>query len=132
MQLIHDYMNREDTTVPDGTPIQVHGCGEFFPLSASGEKVDQSTPDGKHIQQDRRVEVFLFPSEVGVLPPVPGEKASSRGEKEYPEWRFRAIDFELLGFSMILWIDDDSLAQVTDGDAPPGSEDHGPENADAV
>ena len=132
MQLIYDYMNREDTTVPDGTPIQVHGCGEFFPLSASGEKVDQTTPDGKHIQEDRRVEVFLFPKELGVLPPVPGDKASGRGEKEYPEWRFRAIDFELLGFSMILWIDDDSLAQVTDGDAPPGSEDHGPENADAV
>ena len=50
MQLIYDYMNREDTTVPDGTPVQVHGCGEFFPLSASGEKVDQSTPDGQHIQ----------------------------------------------------------------------------------
>jgi len=96
MQLIYDYMNREDTTVPDGTPIQVHGCGEFFPLSASGETVDQSTPDGKHIQEDRRVEVFLFPSEIGVLPPVPGEKASGRGEKEYPEWRFRAIDFDLL------------------------------------
>ncbi len=96
MQLIYDYMNREDTTVPDGTPIQVHGCGEFFPLSASGEKVDQTTPDGQHIQKDRRVEVFLFPSELGVLPPVPGEKASGRGEKEYPEWRFRAVDFDLL------------------------------------
>ena len=95
MQLIYDYMNREDTTVPDGTPVQVHGCGEFFPLSASGEKVDQSTPDGQHIQKDRRVEVFLFPSELGVLPPVPGETASGRGEKEYPEWRYRSVELRV-------------------------------------
>ena len=88
-------MNREDTTVPDGTPVQVHGCGEFFPLSASGETIDQSTPDGQHIQEDRRVEVFPFPSELGVLPPVPGEKASGRSELEYPEWRYRSVELRV-------------------------------------
>ena len=94
-QLILDYMHREDTTVPDGTAIQVHGCGEFFPLDPSGEGLSSSAPDGQHVQQDRRVEVFLFPGEIGMLPPVPGDKAS-QGEAEYPEWRRRSIDFELL------------------------------------
>ncbi len=91
MQLIYDYMNREDTTAPAATPVQVHGCGEFFPLDPTGEEIDETTPDGQHIQRDRRVEVFLFPSEIGVLPPVPGEKAT-KDEGSYPEWRRRSVE----------------------------------------
>lgn len=93
-QLILDYMHREDTTVPAGTPIHVHGCGEYFPLDSSGENLDANPADGQHEQEDRRVEVFLFPREVGVLPPVPGAKAK-KGEKEYPEWRYRAVELKL-------------------------------------
>jgi outer membrane protein OmpA-like peptidoglycan-associated protein len=90
-QLILDYMHRPDTTVPDGTTIQVHGCGEFFPLDASEEALDTNAPDEDAEQRNRRVEVFLFPKEVGILPPVPGEKAK-KGEPEYPEWRRRSVD----------------------------------------
>jgi hypothetical protein len=93
-QLILDYMHREGTTVPQGTPILVHGCGEYFPLESTGENLDTNAADGKHEQEDRRVEVYLFPRELGVLPPVPGEKAK-KGEKEYAEWRGRATEFDL-------------------------------------
>jgi DNA-dependent RNA polymerase auxiliary subunit epsilon len=70
------------------------------------------------IQEDRRVEVFLFPSELGVLPPVPGEKATGRGEKEYPEWRFRAVDFDLLteaDFEYRVRLHDDSRTPMSEG-----------------
>src|SRR5664280_172556 len=73
-QLIADYMFRDGTSVPDGTAIQVHGCGEFFPLTTDEEHVDKNAVDNKREQRNRRVEVFLFPSEVGMLPPVPGER----------------------------------------------------------
>jgi outer membrane protein OmpA-like peptidoglycan-associated protein len=97
-QLILDYMHREDTTVPDGTTIEVHGCGEFFPLddaeSASDDTTENEPADGQDQPEDRRVEVFLFPKEIGIAPPVPGDKAS-QGEKEYPEWRRRAVKADL-------------------------------------
>jgi hypothetical protein len=93
-QLILDYMHREDTTVPAGTPIQVYGCGEFFPLDASEQHVDPNAPDEDEEQRNRRVEVFLFPRELGLLPPVPGEKAT-KGEADYAEWRARSVDFDL-------------------------------------
>jgi outer membrane protein OmpA-like peptidoglycan-associated protein len=105
LQLILDYMNREDTTVPDGTTIQVHGCGEFFTLDKTEEALDPHSPDNKREQRNRRVEVFLFPKEVGILPPVPGETAE-KGEKEYPEWRLRSVDYDLLAVndSLARWI----------------------------
>ena len=90
-QLIYDYMSREDTTVPEGAVIEVHGCSEFFPLDSTEECLAPNSPDEDAEQRDRRVEVFLFPKEVGILPAVPGEQAT-RGEPEYPEWRFRAVD----------------------------------------
>jgi len=63
-QLILDYMHREDTTVPDDTAIQVHGCGEFFTLTKDEEHVATSAPDEDEEQRNRRVEVFIFPKEV--------------------------------------------------------------------
>lgn len=94
-QLILDYMHREGATVPEGTSIQVHGCGEYFPLDATSETLDTNAADGQHEQEDRRVEVYLFPNELGVLPPIPGEKAT-KGEPEYPEWRLRSVRFDWL------------------------------------
>ncbi len=93
-QLILDYMHREDTTVPAGTAIAVHGCGELFPLDESGTELDPAAQDGQDQPEDRRVEVFLFPKEIGIAPPVPGDKAS-QGEEEYPEWRRRAVEADL-------------------------------------
>ena len=50
-QLVLDYMHRENTSVPDDTAIQVHGCGEFFTLTADGEHLATSL--------DFHVEEFL-------------------------------------------------------------------------
>lgn len=103
-QLVLDYMHREDTTVPPGTSIQVHGCGEYFPLESSGETLDTTAADGQYEQEDRRVEVYLFPKELGLLPPLPGDKAE-RGEQEYPEWRHRSVDLRfgaLCGPQMVI------------------------------
>jgi outer membrane protein OmpA-like peptidoglycan-associated protein len=88
-QLILDYMNREGSTVPDGTTLEVHGCGEYFPLDSSGTALDTAALDGQHESEDRRVEVYFFPKELGILPPVPGPTAT-RSEPEYPEWRGRS------------------------------------------
>ena len=105
LQLILDYMHRENTTVPNGTTIQVHGCGEFFTLDQTEEALDPHAPDNTREQRNRRVEVFLFPKEVSILPPVPGETAE-KGEKEYPEWRLRSVDYDLLTVndSLARWI----------------------------
>jgi outer membrane protein OmpA-like peptidoglycan-associated protein len=93
-QLILDYMHREDTTVPEGTVIKVHGCGELFPLDPSGAAVDTNAEDGQDQPEDRRVEVFLFPKEIGIAPPPPGDKAT-KDEPEYLEWRRRSAEVEL-------------------------------------
>jgi hypothetical protein len=52
-------MHREGTTVPQGTPILVHGCGEYFPLESTGQALDAKPADGKHEQEDRRVSLAV-------------------------------------------------------------------------
>ena len=32
-QLVGDYMNFDDTTLPEGITLVTHGCGENFPLA---------------------------------------------------------------------------------------------------
>jgi hypothetical protein len=72
--LIKAYMGLDGTTLPGGTTLTTHGCGENFPIDATGEKVRDT--------ENRRVEVFLFD---GPVTPLPG-KTSARGSKEYPQW----------------------------------------------
>ena len=95
-QLIGDYIHWGGATVPEGTTIEVHGCGEFFPLEESGEALDEDAKDGQDEAEDRRVEVFLFPKETGIAPPVPGDKAT-KGEEEYLEWRRRSVEVDFSG-----------------------------------
>jgi outer membrane protein OmpA-like peptidoglycan-associated protein len=76
-RLIEEYMKLDGTTLPLGTEVVTHGCGESFPAEA--------TADGVSSAANRRVEVFLFEAKTGVVPAPPG-KVSKRGSKEYPEW----------------------------------------------
>jgi outer membrane protein OmpA-like peptidoglycan-associated protein len=92
-QLVGDYMHLGGATVPKEAKIEVHGCGEFFPLADADEDAESEEDDGQDDAHDRRVEVFLFPKEVGIAPPVPGDTAS-KGEAEYPEWRTRSIELD--------------------------------------
>jgi outer membrane protein OmpA-like peptidoglycan-associated protein len=103
-QLVLDYMNREGTTLPAGTPVEIHGCGEYFPLDASGLALDTNALDGQHEPIDRRVEVYFFPKELGVLPPVPAVKAR-KTEGEYPEWRYRSTEVEFVAGPAPEWVE---------------------------
>jgi outer membrane protein OmpA-like peptidoglycan-associated protein/phage baseplate assembly protein gpV len=80
-KLIEKYMQTDGTTLPAGTPIQHHGCGEHHP--------EIETPDGVAEPENRRVELFFF--EGPVDPPSPGP-CPSGGCTQYPEWRKRVIE----------------------------------------
>jgi hypothetical protein len=81
--LITEYMAADGSTLPASIDPLIHGCGENFPLeSESGQ------PNHAH---DRRVELFFFDGDLGILPPPPGE-LSPPGSTEYPEWRRRSIE----------------------------------------
>lgn len=74
-ELITEYMNADDTTLPEGTEIITHGCGEHFPAVKPGD-------DGAE-EINRRVEVFFFP---GAIEPEPKSPTSSAGDPFYPAW----------------------------------------------
>jgi outer membrane protein OmpA-like peptidoglycan-associated protein len=74
--LVTRYMATDDTTLPAGTPIQHHGCGEFHPVVA--------TQDGAAEAENRRVEVFFFEGDVD---PAPQARCPQGGCPEYPKWR---------------------------------------------
>ena len=96
-QLVGDYMNHDETSLPEGIEIVTHGCGENFPLSEGGFSLDSDPENPKEDQSDRRVELFFFDERFGIQPPPPG-KNSKPGSKEYPEWRRRQgreFDFDL-------------------------------------
>lgn len=80
-QLIGEYMALIGAAVPSDVTMTVHGCGEAFPLEATGDDVTSA--------QNRRVEVYFFDKALGVQPPAPGA-TSKPGSPEYPEWVKRA------------------------------------------
>lgn len=77
--LIVSYMSLDNTSLPEGTEITTHGCGEFFP------EVEADANDAKN----RRVELFFFAD--AITPPVPG-KLSAKGSTEYPQWKASAME----------------------------------------
>jgi outer membrane protein OmpA-like peptidoglycan-associated protein len=79
--LIAKYMGLDGTTLPAGTTLTTHGCGENFPVDATG--------DGVRDRDNRRVEIFLFDGPI--VPPPPG-KTSARGSKEYPQWLAKVVE----------------------------------------
>jgi hypothetical protein len=88
-QLITEYMALDAARLDDkelAIRITTHGCGENFPLDASGQALDSAPPDGKSDGGDRRVELFFFDVEFGILPAPPG-KNSGAGSSAYPAWR---------------------------------------------
>lgn len=84
-ELIKQYMAEDGTTLPNTIEVTVHGCGEHFPLDATGALATEA-PDETEDAFDRRVELFFFNGKDGIQPPPQG-KNSQKGSKEYPEWR---------------------------------------------
>ncbi len=108
--LIKEYMGLDDTTLPEDSQVTVHGCGENFPLDEAGESVDDDAPDEFEDAVDRRVELFFFEGDLGVLPPPPGDNSTGDSE-HYPEWRKRARETHefVAGGEIIKLVLDDPL-----------------------
>jgi N-acetylmuramoyl-L-alanine amidase len=81
-ELVPAYMAVDETTLPAGTTIRTHGCGEYHPTV--------ETADGVSEAQNRRVEVFFFAEGVDPLPQAtcPGPD----GCAEHGEWLLSVVD----------------------------------------
>lgn len=74
-ELIRAYMAQDETTLPEGTRIEVHGCGESHPEVETGDDATEA--------ENRRVEVFLFEHGIG---PEPQAECPDGGCAEWDEW----------------------------------------------
>ncbi|MBS2022676.1 MAG: carboxypeptidase regulatory-like domain-containing protein [Deltaproteobacteria bacterium] len=72
--LIKDYMALDGTTLPAGTKLLTHGCGESHPEVPTGDNVDEP--------RNRRVEVFFFEGDIAPPPRTPCNNCP-----EYPQWK---------------------------------------------
>jgi outer membrane protein OmpA-like peptidoglycan-associated protein len=88
-ELIFEYMSLDGVSLKDQKDflidIQVHGCGENFPLDKTGLELDARAASERNDERDRtdrRVELFFFDEEYG---PVPAP-TSAKGQ-EYLTWR---------------------------------------------
>ena len=78
--LVTDYMGLDGVTIPASMRVEVHGCGEHFPL-----EIPEDDPELAAVS-DRRVELFFFADGLGALPPPPAETSTS-GSPHYPQWQ---------------------------------------------
>jgi len=79
--LVTDYMAIDGTSLPPGTVVKTHGCGESHPADAIGDNVDD--------QDNRRVEIFLF--EGPIDPPPVASCPVPSGCSEYAQWLERTV-----------------------------------------
>lgn len=91
--LVTEYMALHQAAVPEEMTVEVHGCGEYFPLVGSDDPPARAASRRVQDATDRRVELFVFADGLGVLPP-PAGRSSREGATEYPEWlsRVRSMD----------------------------------------
>ena len=91
-KLIQEYMALDGASLEDsGIKIDAvaHGCGENFPLDdADDTQLAVAPADNKPDPIDRRVELFFFDDDFGIVPAPPGDN-SGPGSTQYPAWRKR-------------------------------------------
>jgi outer membrane protein OmpA-like peptidoglycan-associated protein len=92
-KLVKEYMGLDHATLQEAGKIEAsaHGCGENFPLDEEEGELDDAPKDDNQDAGGRRVELFFFDSEFGILPPPKGDNCKS-GSKEYPRWRERVME----------------------------------------
>jgi hypothetical protein len=107
-ELVAAYMAQPGTTLPAGTPLETHGCGEWHPVVP--------TPDGVAHPKNRRVELFFFDGPVD--PPAPAS-CPSPGCTAYPEWVKRSvktIDLEKEPGDLTVLVRDHTGAPIAESD----------------
>jgi outer membrane protein OmpA-like peptidoglycan-associated protein len=80
-KLVERYMKSPGTSLPVGTRVMHHGCGESHPV--------KHTADGAAAAENRRVEVFFFE---GPVEPQPPATCPAGGCAAYPAWRKRVVE----------------------------------------
>jgi outer membrane protein OmpA-like peptidoglycan-associated protein len=88
-ELIAAYMALDGAELDAGeyrVAATIHGCGENFPLDDSQGSLEQKPANDNEDASDRRVELFFFEPEFGIVPKPPGEN-SKKGSTQYPAWR---------------------------------------------
>ncbi|HYP87376.1 MAG TPA: peptidoglycan-binding protein, partial [Polyangiaceae bacterium] len=80
-QLVTEYMALDQTSLPKGTKIVAHGCGENFLADETGDGVADAA--------NRRAELFFFDKKLGIQPPPQGQN-SGPNSTDYPEWKRRS------------------------------------------
>ncbi|MBC8070173.1 MAG: hypothetical protein IAG13_17700 [Deltaproteobacteria bacterium] len=131
--LVGEYMALDGTTLPGDITVDVHSCGDAFPLPEAPLD-EQSAADRHSHQEHRRVELLFFADGLGVLPP-PAGATSSAGSIEYPEWIRRArrvVDLSAEGstkeVTMLEMADalfrTDSCVIAPEGEDPSGNREH--------
>jgi outer membrane protein OmpA-like peptidoglycan-associated protein len=96
--LIQKYMATDGTTLPAGTTVATHGCGETHP--------SVQTADSVALADNRRVELFFFR---GPVKPPPQDPCPSGGCPEYPQWleeTFRTIDVNSVPEVVVFIVDE--------------------------
>ena len=78
--LVLSYMQIPDTTLPPGTVLKTHGCGEFHLAVQTADNVDEP--------RNRRVEIYFFENRID---PPPRARCPSPGCPEYPIWFARTV-----------------------------------------
>jgi outer membrane protein OmpA-like peptidoglycan-associated protein len=90
-QLITEYMQLDGVNLIEDQAlnlvIESHGAGESFPLDETGLALDQIAVDNVDDVFNRRVELFFFDEDFGIVP-APGAPDGP----EYLEWRKRAVE----------------------------------------
>jgi outer membrane protein OmpA-like peptidoglycan-associated protein len=92
-QLITEYMALDGVSLEEQEfeiEATAHGCGEHFPADDSGSELEAAPEPEKRDPGDRRVELFFFDSEFGIVPEPSGSN-SKAGSAEYPKWRNSAV-----------------------------------------
>jgi outer membrane protein OmpA-like peptidoglycan-associated protein len=83
LALVKAYMQLEGTSLPAGTPLLAHGCGQTHPLP---ETRDESKADQP---KNRRVEIFLFE---GAIDPPPVTPCPPQGCDQWAIWVRRQVE----------------------------------------
>jgi outer membrane protein OmpA-like peptidoglycan-associated protein len=87
--LIAAYMAKDETSLPKGVTLTVHGCGQYFPDVEKPGGSESENNKNERRRRNRRVEIFLFD---GPISPEPQGELSGPNATDYPAWKNKVCD----------------------------------------